>query len=452
MSSFAPTDSVLGRISSLLEELDGQEKRAAGQVAPGNGATKRADETTLGHSGQGSRDPGGRDGPSSHPSAKVDSNTQSTPIGSRFKENHDDMTDQYAVGNVDRSSKGGGGSQDDKQIQQGTQQSATGEEPKVEDNYKGTKDDPGTSSPVNAEETGHKYGSMQVGALTKLAYERMNECLADMANGVHLKQAAAPQQQHQQPNDPALAAQAGYQLAAAAAQAPDFDYEKTAAVQEMLAGFIKTAEEDADLVAEYLIKYAAECERQGHQKQGEGPPPPMPPGGADPGGGGMPGGMPPGMPPGMDAGGGGPPGGGPPPDMGGGGPPPPDMAGGGPPGAGGGGDQHEAINELANALMELGISPEELIAAMHGGGGGGGGEGGPPGGGEGGGPPDMGGGEKGGSARLNPQERQQVVALMQKVAAHQRAGRMRIKEARPGQERAERDEIKGYLLEVCAAR
>jgi hypothetical protein len=39
--------------------------------------------------------------------------------------------------------------------------SATGEDPSVEDDYKGDKDDPGTEHPADAESVGEKYSSMQ---------------------------------------------------------------------------------------------------------------------------------------------------------------------------------------------------------------------------------------------------------------------------------------------------
>ena len=151
--SFASETPIISRITSLLDELNGEKQAAA----------KRADETVMEHTGSGSKDdPGSRGGPSSHPSAKVDSNTQSYPTGSRFAENHADMKVPEAVGNVDRVSPNSGGSQDDKQLNIGTHQSLTGEDPKVEDNYKGTKDDPGTSSKMNAERArAPKYGAMR---------------------------------------------------------------------------------------------------------------------------------------------------------------------------------------------------------------------------------------------------------------------------------------------------
>jgi hypothetical protein len=450
--AFAPETSVLNRISGLLDEINA-EKTAS---------VKRADDgTVLGHSGQGSKDPGGYQGPSSHLSAKVDSNTQATPLGERFKENAADMKDKHAVGNVDSTSEGGGGSQDSKQIQSGTVQSSTGEQPSVEDHFKGTKDDKrqgnrgGTSSPVNAEDTGEKYGSMPLEQLTKLAYTRMDECLADMANGVTLSKTASPSQPAAQVQTPAiqqtqktatdnsqaaLAAQAGYELASAVAQAPDVEMEKSAAVQQLLENFIKTALEDADLVGQYLHRFAAERRAELSKRADDGAgAPPMPPGmGGDPMGGG-------GAPPGMGGdpmGGGAPPGGaGAPPGMGG-----DPMGGGAPPGAGGpggGGGQEDAINELAMALMELGIQPEQLIQAMQSAGGGGG----PPGGDAGaGGPP--GGGEKAGAARLTVEERQQLIKIAHAVKDHQKSGRLRIKEAN-GQARADREEIKAYIREVC---
>jgi hypothetical protein len=73
-------DSVLGRINALLAEVGG-EKRAA--------AKKRA--TEMGLSGSGADDPGGRSGPSTHPTARADSDTGEAPLGARGKENEEDV-------------------------------------------------------------------------------------------------------------------------------------------------------------------------------------------------------------------------------------------------------------------------------------------------------------------------------------------------------------------------
>ncbi len=439
--------STLSRIGSLLAEIDGE---------------KTASDTELGHSGSASQDPGGYAGQSTHPSAKVDNGTQAAPLGFRFRENHDDMNDKRSLGNVDRTSPTDG-NQDKRQFNIGTHQSATGEDPKTEDAYKTTKEDPGSSHPTGRE--GEKYAADRAAAhyeklpalqLTKMAYDRMNEVLADMANGLHMGRIAAPAKTAAA-NETALAAQAGAELAGVVANGNIDTLEKEAALQTIAEAFIKQALEDADEVGRYLVSYSTERARL---KQAEGEPP-MPPPGMD--GGGGPGG-PPMPPPGM-GGMGGPPGG----DAGGGPPmPPPGMDGGGgmggPPGGGGGPEDHEqALNELFNALTELGITPQELMQHLEGAGGAdGGGAGGPPGGG--GGLPPMdgagsGGGEgneppeKAGSVRLSRQERNDLIKLARDVKTLARSGRAQLKTANPNTPlRRSRDEIKSYLREVCGTR
>jgi hypothetical protein len=308
--------SLISRINSLLGEVGGN--------------TKSASE--MGMSGQGTKDPGGYSGPSTHPSARNATHTEPAPLGSRAKENESDVKEDHPGGGVDNVSPNSGGTQDDKQYSIGTKQTATGEDPSVEDNYKGTKEDPGTTHPANAEEVGDKYASMQIRPLLKLAFDKMNGVLADIANGNHIayyngviqKQAAAqnpqaPRQTLPAPNGTAngaatLAATAGYELADHAIKQAAAEKE---AAQKVVARLIREAEEDADFVGDYHTKYAKH--RGGQFKRA------MDPAAATDGedhamAGGMPPGMEGGMPPGM--GGGAPPEGGLPPEMGGGAPPP----------------------------------------------------------------------------------------------------------------------------------
>ena len=82
-----------------------------------------------------------------------------------------------------------------------------------------------------------------------------------------------------------------------------------------------------------------------------------------------------------------------------------------------------------------------------------------------GGPPDGGGappgaegppadaGAKAAAARATAQELASIVKIAADVKSLQRSGKMRIKEARPGTpERAERDEVKNCLKEMCGLR
>lgn len=455
--SHIPDTSVLSRISSLIAEIDGEEKTAG---ANGNGSTKRA-ETELGLSGSAKKDPGGYQGGSSHPSAKVESGLQSTPLGARAKENEKDVKEDHPGAGVDHTNPGAGGDQDAHQIESGTKQRATGEDPEAEDEYKSDKDDPGTDHPANAEEVGEKYSSMQFGPLCKMAYARMNEILADIANGQFMiepasdqqppaqQQKQAGQQPPKQPADPAqTAAQAGYDLAGAVGQ--DADMEKLAFAHMMTSQIIADAQTDADLVGEYLYKFAAN--RAALLKHAEG----------DPTAADATGGPPPmdsamaagGPPPGMDAG-----------AMGGGPPPGPPPGGADAGGDGGGGGNEDAVNELCNALVELGATPEEIIAHMQAAQGGGapggadaGGGGMPPGGDmpPGGGDMPPGAGEKAGSTRrgrVAEEDRQALLKLAHACYTHQRSGKMRLKEAREGsRQRHERNEVKDYIREVCGIR
>jgi hypothetical protein len=441
-------ESLISRINSLLQEVEGP------------AVVKQSSE--LGTSGQASKDPGGYKGPSSHPSARVDSMTQSAPLGARAKENEKDVKEDHPGSGVDQVAAGSGGDQDSKQYNVGTNQSATGEDPSVEDKYKGTKEDPGTTHPANAEDVGEKYSSMRFNDLLKVASDGMNGILADITNGVHLnyyrdvfaKQAAAPQLAPDgiQIDDAALAAEAGYNLADATIK--QAWAEKQAASSMVVAQICADAVHEADLVGEYLTKFAQ------YRQAASQPPisiPTRPKTAADPTD----------VAPPADAGGGGG-------DAGG------DAAaaaalGGGGGGAGGGGEHEAALNELFSALAQLGISPEELMeAAQAGGGGGGGGEGGglPIGGGGGGMP--MTGGDAGAAAMMPGPAKaasQRVQYLRHNIVQHgrevmndfaksawhvvnhQKRGRARIIPVQAGTKEAQqRQELIGYIREVCGLR
>jgi hypothetical protein len=111
----------------------------------------------------------------------------------------------------------------------------------------------------------------------------------------------------------------------------------------------------------------------------------------------------------------------------------------------GGGGEHDAINELANALIEAGIPPEQLLAAVEQASGGQGGE-------AAGLPAPAMGGEKAGSSRakISPEDRPLLVKLAQDVIRHRNAGRTRLKEAREGSAaRQARNEVISYVREIC---
>lgn len=407
--TFAPETSVLGRITSLIEEIDG-EKRASAPARARH--AKKASEMET--SGEGGKDPGGYrrfgGGPTTHPSGKADAGTQSAPLGARARENEEDVQKDIPA-SVDATSLNSGGDQDSRQYNIGTNQSATGEDPKVEDHYKGNKEDPGTSSPANADDIGEKYSSMQFEDLCKLAFDKMEGVLADLARSLEMD---GYPQYSKQAADQQLAQQAGYELAS-----HDYETEKLAFVQAMTEQHILDACIDADLVGEYLNKYAAVRQQQVQDQVKQAIDPAV---AAAAGGeiGGNPtdgeGGIP--IEAVMAAEGA------------------PEVAGAVPEvGDGGGGDADDAVNELANALLELGISPEQLIAALQQGGDEGGREG------------------KAAAARISQEDAFALAKMAEAVKIHQRSGKMRIKEANPGSRaRQDRDEVKAYIREVCGIR
>lgn len=353
--------SFLGRIDAILEDIN-TEKRASEMPGTGSGKT----------------DPGGYDGPTSHPSGKVDGNLGPTPMGARLKENEKDVKEQYAQG-VDNTTPGSGGTQDDKQHNIGLHVSATGEDPKVEDNYRGNYPDPGTSHPADVEEIGEKYASLRDDVLLKTASTKINAVLAAIVNGneVSTKSAAnnRPQQQTPQPAPQTAPQQKPQEAAAfgsAVSEALLGGFDKQAVARAVIEQTILEATRDADNVARYYYDRL--------KKSAEAPPPGGMPPEAMMGGGGMPPGMEGGMPPEAAMGGGM---GGMPPEGGAGGPPGEDpaaaLAGAAGPGAESGpggegglgdGDGDEghvaALGELVNALEEVGIPPEQLLAAAQG--------------------------------------------------------------------------------------
>lgn len=408
---------ILGRISSLLTEVDGDVKSAAQKAA-----------TELDLSGSGAKDPGSKGGKTSHPTGKLDGNSGPAVLGSRGKENEADLKDAYTAG-VDNTSPSDIGGQDDQQYNIGAHQSATGEDPSVENDYKGHIEDPGTAHPAKAS-GGEKYSSMQFPALVKLAFSKMNDSLALLANGADLatKSAAVSGNKVQEAK---LAAAAGYELADALTSG-NLGQDKTAAAQAMFAGIFKEAQQDADNVGQLMLAY----EHMRKQAE-EGIDPAMLAGAVSPDGSGAgpeagpPGGMPPGGGPGEpDGDEGGMPG---MPGMSG------DMGG---EGGEGGGDHEAAIQELANALMELGISPEQMAAVAQG----------------------AHGGEKaaavldprlqkmaGHLAARHPQEIPAIYNMAVQTAKMRDQGRIKVKEA-TGRQRQERDEIKNYLRESFGLR
>ncbi len=427
--------SLLARLDSLSNEITAQKNAAA------VGRIKAAEPVPA--------DPGGYQGGSEHPTVHADNGVQKPTEGERSSENEADVKKEQGAPSVNSAPDATNeGRQDQAQLNIGTKATAVGEDPAVEDDFKGTKDDHaeggmgGTSHPATTED-GKKYGAASFREAHIKAAGLADQILADLANGfgdrlptqpagTKTAAAAAPA-----PAAVVEAAQAGYELASM------LGLSKEAAqtgVEDCLAQTIHDAVTQADLVAGYYSKMAAD---DGLHKGEDHSAPEDSASGSEPAGGGG-GGAPPaaggGAPVGMEAllgGGAGGGGGAPPP----GGPPP---GGGGEPGLEGQPPtSDEALQELAMALQELGIDLDQL-AAVGGGAAGGAAGGAPPmGGAPAGMPPASDPAAGGGPPADGPK-------LAQAVRDFKRSGKFEIKEARTKRARQLRDLMKSHLLELVA--
>jgi hypothetical protein len=423
--------SLFAQLNALAEEISQSSVKAA--------AEKKAGPVPS--------DPGGYQGASTHPSVSVGNDVQDAPSGDRAREYEADIKKQQGAVSVDSAPEmSQEGRQDDVQLNIGTNAAATGEDPAAEKDYKGTKDDPGTSSPVKADD-GEKYSSVTFKQARDACSTLGNDILANLINfgTSNLKQAEMPaglaKALHEKKESPAeeksehkgelkgdqhkldvdddgkiegsdLAAlragkeaayEAGYELAAALGVEKDA---AEAAVREVCASTIREADEMADLLIGFLTAKQAGADVMDEAAAGEdhGVPADAASGANDapPTGGGLEEMMAAG--PEGEAGG----------EMGG------EM--------GGEPSDEEAVQELAMALEELGIPPEALLQAVAEGGGG-----------------EMGGGEAeapkmAAAADLN--------AIGRAVVNFKRAGKFQVKEARTKRSRQLRDVMKQHVLEL----
>lgn len=332
-------------------------------------------------------EPGSVGGATTHPVKDVDDSTEEASEGSRSAENTADVKADQGAASVDSTSDNvaakkaaakravDGKSEDgsinppgtasEDQLQIGTKKQPTGEDPAVEtSSAKAEKEDASggrlgnTTHPArtnNSELDGYKYASMSIEKLAEVTSNLGNQILAEIANLQKSAELTGAQQKLDVNNNGKIegsdlaalrggdskkdedsdddeksavdaAAQAGWELAGLLSG----NFDKKAAdalVQSTLESIIKTASDDADKVASFLVEFNNELTKKA---MGE-------------------------MPAGVDpaalagAGGGGP-------DMAA---PVPGDAGGGAGGAGG-----ADIEQLIALLQEMGISPEELEAAM----------------------------------------------------------------------------------------
>jgi hypothetical protein len=420
-------------------------------------------------------DPGGYMGPTSHPTKNIDNNVQTASEGARSSENSADVKADNPGASVDATpeAKPGSDEQDKQQFHIGTNPSATGEDPTVEDDYKGGKDDPGSDHPARTDNDGldgHKYASVSFKVAHANSVTLANMLLADLANGKGDRLTPPAKQANQQPsqpkqasnqppaapatNDAASQIQAGYELAAYLGIDKQAAYE---GVQDCIRTTIQDALLDATLFGSYYSEFAKRAMDDAESGEDHSAPGDESSGAGNAGGGGGDKGGPP-----SDGGGGG--GGDPLAALtggGGGGGDPLGGMGGGDPLAGGGDmggavSQEEAMANLAAALEEAGIPIEMLLGAGGPGGpeglmppaGGGGGD---PLGGMGGGDPMAGGGPPPGAGMevaASLSKAAQLREIGEMVLRYKRAGKYQIKEARTPRERRIRDEMKSHVLEL----
>ena len=295
-------------------------------------------------------------GETTHPVKDVDDSTEDASEGARSAENTADVKADQGPASVENAKKAAAkkrasankwaaekdptGSASDDQMQIGTNKQPTGEDPSVEtSSVKAEKDDVDTSHPAstdNSELDGNKYASMSTAALHKLSNDLGNRVLVSLTKNAEFhdddeaerkseSDSSSDSEMMEEKGAVDLAGQAGWELAGLLSG----QFDKRAAdslVYSTLSEIIKTANDDADKTAAYLHSYQNEL-----QKQAEGEEM---------------------MPPEMDPSAG----------MG-------DEAamadamGGGEAPEGEGGDD---VEQLAAVLDQLGISAEELEAAMAG--------------------------------------------------------------------------------------
>lgn len=417
-------------------------------------------------------DPGGYAGASSHPSASVDNDVQAATEGARSSEYEADIKKQQGVVGVNSTPElPQEGRQDDVQLNINTNAAATGEDPAAEKDYKGTKDDPGTTHPAKTND-GEKYSAVTFKEARDRAGALGNDILANIINfgaGKFNGEKAAempaflkakmnkdensekkddddddddddhdsdeskkPSSEHDgltgnqhkldvnnngkiegsdlaalRNGQKAAAFNAGYELASVLGLSKEA---AEASVREVCANTIREADEMADLFIGFATSKMAAADPTDAAAEGEdhSAPSDVGSGASD-------------APAGLEA------------MMGGDGAGmeeamPMEAAG---PEAGAGGSD-EAVQELAMALEELGIPPEALIQALS-----------------------QGGGAEGAAApEAAPMEAAPKMAaaaldaIGREVVSFKRAGRFQVKEARTKRSRELRDSMKQHVIEL----
>ena len=431
-------------------------------------------------------DPGGYAGASSHPSAHVDNDVQAATEGARSSEYEADIKKQQGVVGVNSTPElPQEGRQDDVQLNINTNAAATGEDPAAEKDYKGTKDDPGTTHPAKTND-GEKYSSVTFKEARDRAGALGNDILANIINfgtgkfngekaaemPAFLKAKMNKDENSEKKDDDdddddcdsddskkpssehgglkgdqhkldvnnngkiegsdlaalrngqkAAAFNAGYELASVLGLSKEA---AEASVREVCASTLREADEMADLFIGFATSKLAGADPTDEAAEGEDH---SAPADAESGASDAP--ADDAAPAGLEAMMGG--------EGGGMGEEVP-MEAAGPEAGAGGGD--EAVQELAMALEELGIPPEALIQALSQGGAGGaeGAEG-----------AMMGGAGMGEEMPMEDAPKMAAAALDaigREVVSFKRAGRFQVKEARTKRSRELRDSMKQHVIEL----
>lgn len=394
---------------------------------------------------------GSYEGGTSHPVKSVDDQTGDAHEGERSSENSADVKKQVPAGGVD-SSKESPPDQEGQQFHVGLKSSPTGEDPSHEDDYKGTKDDPGTSHPAKTED-GEKYSSMSFNKLKSLTEKKANALIAGIS--VVLKEAEAADASKKKPvadkadgglvgnqhkldvaepkgkltgedfkklrsghsEEAKTAAAVGYDQAVQAGTPANEDIETffKAASENLIRGALNAATLTGNYVAEFsknVTKQAEEsAEHESHESEGhEASESPAKEKAEDSA-----------QDLGLDEA-----------DMSA-------MAG---EGAAPGGGEGPAVDELLAALAEMGVTPEQVLEAL-GGAGGAGGAGMAPGA-----PPEIPMEAEAPKMASAKKVDNQVANLLKVANARARSGKFRISEAKTAGQRQLRDEIKKCIAEI----
>ena len=116
--------SLFDTLTALADEIPGIKQASARN----KGRVKTAEASPP--------DPGGYQGKSTHPSADAPNSGQPAKEGERSAENTADVKADQGPPSVDSTAPNTVGDQDKQQLNIGTNQSATGDDPAVEDDYK----------------------------------------------------------------------------------------------------------------------------------------------------------------------------------------------------------------------------------------------------------------------------------------------------------------------------